>query len=98
MANILHTMHKCPRVFSKGEGEVASPWITPYPGSRARISESGSKHECKSTLNVLGLSSNHRETKSKAQGLPFLSMWKSVQWILAYPNLFYPNARFIRNK
>ena len=22
----------------------------------------------------------------------------SVQWILAYPNLFYPNARFMRNK
>ena len=28
MANILHTMHKCPRVFLKGESEVASPWIS----------------------------------------------------------------------
>ena len=27
------------------------------------------------------------------------STWKSkLQWILAYLNLFYPNARFIRNK
>ena len=47
MANILHTMHKCARVFLRGEGEVASPCISPYPGSRARIRESvylGSKH------------------------------------------------------
>ena len=62
MANILHTMHKCARVFLRGEGEVASPCITPYPGSRARISESvtlAQNINVKALGLVLSLSSNH---------------------------------------